>query len=145
MTEKAKRRDFLSSLMSVSIASGIGLSGFFGFKFVVPTDAPIKTVEVLIQDANRLSDGDQYEFRDFLGKAVLLVKRQGVVRAFSSVCPHFGCKVKWESDNDRFLCPCHIGVFDPDGLVVSGPPATGLTEFPVSIKKGKIYVTLVEA
>jgi phenylpropionate dioxygenase-like ring-hydroxylating dioxygenase large terminal subunit len=42
--------------------------------------------------------------------------------ALSSVCPHLGCQVHWEPQNDRFFCPCHNGAFDPEGNPISGPP-----------------------
>ena len=43
--------------------------------------------------------------------------------ALSTTCPHLGCRVHWEGPNDRFFCPCHNGVFDPQGKAVAGPPA----------------------
>ena len=113
--------------------------------FVVPQKNSIKYVDVLITNSKQLPEGSHFKFRDFKGKAVLLVNRKGEIRAFSSVCPHLGCDVKWESDRDRFLCPCHIGIFDPNGSVVSGPPSKKLTEFAVKVENGNIYVSLVEA
>ncbi|MCA9062771.1 MAG: ubiquinol-cytochrome c reductase iron-sulfur subunit [Planctomycetaceae bacterium] len=41
--------------------------------------------------------------------------------ALSSVCPHLGCAVHWEANNDRFFCPCHNGAFDAAGNPLSGP------------------------
>ena len=43
--------------------------------------------------------------------------------AYSSTCPHLGCRVHWESEEGNFFCPCHRGVFDERGVGVSGPPA----------------------
>jgi Rieske Fe-S protein len=44
------------------------------------------------------------------------------VRALSATCTHLGCQVRWEGDAKRFHCPCHGGVYDASGQVVSGPP-----------------------
>jgi Rieske Fe-S protein len=48
------------------------------------------------------------------------------VHAFSATCTHLGCQVRWEADASQFRCPCHGGVFDAKGNVVSGPPPRGL-------------------
>src|ERR1035437_6593260 len=42
--------------------------------------------------------------------------------ALSEVCTHQGCTVSYNSSSNNFQCPCHHGVFDTSGNVVSGPP-----------------------
>lgn len=44
------------------------------------------------------------------------------VRALSATCTHLGCQVRWDGAASRFRCPCHGGVFDAHGRVLSGPP-----------------------
>lgn len=44
------------------------------------------------------------------------------VRALSATCTHLGCQVAWDPKDAHFRCPCHGGVFDTRGRVVSGPP-----------------------
>jgi Rieske Fe-S protein len=56
-------------------------------------------------------------------QAVLFVDRDGdAYRALSATCTHLGCTVRWESNAGQFHCPCHGGVYDRAGAVVSGPP-----------------------
>jgi Rieske Fe-S protein len=43
-------------------------------------------------------------------------------RAYSSRCPHLGCKVHWEDASQQFICPCHGGAFDSNGQATAGPP-----------------------
>lgn len=63
------------------------------------------------------------------------------LRAFSAVCTHFACIVKWENDQGLIYCPCHDGYFDPlDGHVVSGPPPTPLTSIPVTVVNNEIFI-----
>ncbi len=145
MGENHSRRDVLSYLLGTGVAAGFGIGGYFGFKFVVPPKGQNRPVDVLIRKQSDLPDGAAYEFTDFRGQLVTLLNRQGTIRAFSSVCPHLGCKVVWEADKNRFFCPCHVGVFDPEGQVVSGPPPRPMKEFPVNLKDGYIYVSLEEA
>ena len=47
-------------------------------------------------------------------------------RALSATCTHLGCRVSWTPDTKQFHCPCHGGVYDRDGRVVSGPPPAPL-------------------
>ncbi|MEX2271740.1 MAG: Rieske 2Fe-2S domain-containing protein [Vicinamibacterales bacterium] len=56
----------------------------------------------------------------------LTVTRDDQVRALSATCTHLGCRVSWNAPADRFECPCHRGVYDRDGRVVSGPPPAPL-------------------
>lgn len=44
------------------------------------------------------------------------------IHALSATCTHLGCQVRWDTDTTNFRCPCHGGVFDAHGTVVSGPP-----------------------
>ena len=52
-------------------------------------------------------------------------------RAYSAICTHLGCIVKWDPASQKILCPCHAGVFGPDGKVLSGPPPRPLPEYEV--------------
>jgi Rieske Fe-S protein len=62
-------------------------------------------------------------------------------RAYSAVCTHFACIVKWDPQINQIVCPCHEGFFDPyDGSVISGPPPTALEPLPISIVNGEILV-----
>ncbi len=72
---------------------------------------------------------------------VLVVRMGDQFRAYSAVCSHLGCLVRWEPQQKVFLCPCHGGVFDGSGKVVSGPPPKPLTAFAVSVVQGKVYVS----
>ncbi len=37
------------------------------------------------------------------------------------VCPHRGCAVNWQAEQNRFACPCHGSKFDAQGRVLRGP------------------------
>ena len=64
--------------------------------------------------------------------------------AMSNVCTHLGCRVRWIADRQQFYCPCHNGVFDKQGNVVSGPPPRPLDRYELRLKGdqmliGKLY------
>lgn len=72
----------------------------------------------------------------------LVIHTESGLKAFSAVCTHFACIVKWEPDREEIICPCHEGFFDPqDGSVISGPPPTPLTKLSVYTQDGQIYIS----
>jgi len=74
--------------------------------------------------------------------ALVVQVKQGVFRAFSAVCPHAGCQVQFDQQNDLFVCPCHGSIFNGStGAVQQGPAATGLSSIPIALgSNGELYV-----
>ncbi|HEY5730983.1 MAG TPA: ubiquinol-cytochrome c reductase iron-sulfur subunit [Anaerolineales bacterium] len=62
--------------------------------------------------------------------------------ALSNICTHLGCRVRWIAENGQFFSPCHNGVFDKHGFVLSGPPPRPLDEFETKIEDGELYIRL---
>jgi menaquinol-cytochrome c reductase iron-sulfur subunit len=60
--------------------------------------------------------------------------------AMSNVCTHLGCRVRWAGDRKEFFCPCHNGVFDEAGNVVSGPPPKPLNQYQVKVENGQLSI-----
>ncbi len=60
--------------------------------------------------------------------------------AMSNICTHLGCHIRWIAEQNQFFCPCHNGVFDRSGNVVSGPPPRPLTRYPVKVENGDLLV-----
>jgi menaquinol-cytochrome c reductase iron-sulfur subunit len=60
--------------------------------------------------------------------------------AFSMNCTHLGCPVRWLSEANLFMCPCHGGVFYADGQVASGPPPKPLNQYPVRVDNDEVQI-----
>lgn len=60
--------------------------------------------------------------------------------AFSTICTHLGCPVRWLASAELFMCPCHGGVFYADGQVASGPPPRPLNQYPVRVNKNDVQI-----
>ncbi|HUA05857.1 MAG TPA: Rieske 2Fe-2S domain-containing protein [Solirubrobacteraceae bacterium] len=61
--------------------------------------------------------------------------------ALSDRCMHLGCPVRYVQAAERFICPCHGGVYDFRGMVAGGPPVRPLDRFYTRLNK---YTNLVE-
>jgi len=64
----------------------------------------------------------------------------GSFLALSSVCPHLGCSVAWQSQSKTFVCPCHGGCFAPNGSRISGPPPRGMSALATRIGGGRLSI-----
>lgn len=62
------------------------------------------------------------------------------VVAISTRCMHLGCPVRFVSAAERFICPCHGGVYDFVGRVDGGPPVRPLDRFYTRIRNGRVEV-----
>lgn len=60
--------------------------------------------------------------------------------AMSNICTHLGCRIRWVADSEQFFCPCHNGVFDKNGGIVSGPVPRPLDRFELKVEDGQLYI-----
>jgi menaquinol-cytochrome c reductase iron-sulfur subunit len=60
--------------------------------------------------------------------------------ALSSRCMHLGCPVRYVSAAERFICPCHGGVYDFRGMVAGGPPVRPLDRFYTRVNNGLVEI-----
>jgi Rieske Fe-S protein len=67
--------------------------------------------------------------------------RDAAFIAISSRCAHLGCPVRWVDAAERFICPCHGGVYDLLGRRVGGPPVRPLDRFYTRVEDG-LYVQI---
>lgn len=61
--------------------------------------------------------------------------------AYNGRCTHLGCAYSWRAEGDRaqkFVCPCHDGVYDVNGTVLSGPPPRPLDRLEVKVDSGEV-------
>ncbi len=60
--------------------------------------------------------------------------------ALSNVCTHLGCRIRWVADQNKYFCPCHNGVFDKQGNVVSGPPPRPLDRYQTKVENDQLFI-----
>jgi glycine/D-amino acid oxidase-like deaminating enzyme/nitrite reductase/ring-hydroxylating ferredoxin subunit len=64
--------------------------------------------------------------RDGVKKIATYRDENGNLHAFSAVCPHLGCVVRWNACEKTWDCPCHGSRFDTIGCVLNGPAIADL-------------------
>ena len=60
--------------------------------------------------------------------------------AISTRCMHLGCPVRYTSAAQRFICPCHGGVYNVLGERTGGPPVRPLDRFYTRVVNGRVQV-----
>lgn len=73
-------------------------------------------------------------------RVVYLVKNGEALQALDSTCTHLGCRTRFNPESRQIECPCHGGIYDTNGNVVSGPPPSPLVRVPVRVEHDRILV-----
>ena len=149
--DELPRRDFLTTASSVAMAGGLiagyGTFAAYAAQYLYPA-SPTPKGWLFAADVTQLKMGESFQFVTPAGDKVVIARQSpgnsaDDFIALSETCPHLGCRVHWEPHNSRFFCPCHNGVFNPQGQPLEGPPAaanTPLTRFRLQVEGKLLYV-----
>ena len=104
------RRFGLTNAVGVAVQSGHAVKGLAKQLFQVPSEK-----------ASQLSAG--HGGIVFLNgkKAGASRDADGKLRRVDVRCPHMGCQLEWNPDEQSWDCPCHGSRFDCSGELLSGP------------------------
>jgi len=146
-----RRRRFLGNVsraaMTAGLIGGYGGLGMIAGRYLYPA-RPSDRIWQFVSELGAIEVGASRLYRAPSGESVNIV-RQGNAGdatdfiALSSTCPHLGCQVHWEPQNDRYFCPCHNGTFDPDGTATGGPPGEAgqdLPRYPLRVENGLLFI-----
>jgi cytochrome b6-f complex iron-sulfur subunit len=135
------RRDFLKLLKGAGALIGVSavatpiVAYFYPPKLI---EMPSEPVLVCPESELPVGESKTVEFGRY---PAIIVNTEGGLKAYSAVCTHFACLVKWNPETKRLECPCHDGYFDAaDGSVISGPPPKPLLALAAEVVDGQVYV-----
>lgn len=140
------RRDWLAKVtMGAGLVLAYGTLAVQGMLFLLPKQLKAKTRRLFAGQINQYKVGNVQSFYDLQGNEILVKRSETGFEAFSSICPHLGCRVQWVAEKQEFFCPCHRGGFDADGKAIYGPPADGeqnLYRVPLTVdeESGVVYI-----
>jgi len=150
----ASRRKFLTGGFLASLVAAYGLFFLRSAQFVFPERRSPRIRRIFLAFASDIAQGASKSITLPSGDQLLLSNTRRIdpetgntFVAFSNSCPHLGCKVHWESREERFVCPCHQGIFNAEGTAISGPPAqsgNNLRQYPLEVDGNTIYAVIEE-
>lgn len=133
--------------MVAAITAAYGTLAAFMARFLYPAK-PLQRGWQMVIDLGGIRDGESLIYRLPNGSPVNVTRigETGSAEDFlalSSTCPHLGCQVHWEPQNDRFFCPCHNGIFTPEGVAIGGPPGDAgqsLPRYPLKVEGNLLFI-----
>lgn len=153
-SHKITRRQFLKYVVigSAGVAAAAIASPLVGY-FLSPTWKQTESTTLPIVRADSIPIGIPtfVRFEERVPDAwVVTTETQGLwvvtkdgsnFTVFDPHCTHLNCPYSWDDSQQKFLCPCHGGVFDIDGRVLAGPPPRPLDRWESFVNQGEIEVT----
>ena len=134
-----QRRSFLKLLTSILGLTALGAFIYPLFRFLLPLQNAAKAQAIIIPKSQLPVNATKEVMIGETPSIVLNIQGKGIL-AFSRVCTHLGCLVKYYPEKQLFICPCHAGEFDLEGNVVSGPPPKPLQQFAVKVQDGNLVI-----
>ncbi len=126
---KTSRRNALK-IISVAI---VGLIGFLHARFT--RTFTLKKQKIQIPFINKSSK------LQIVNEAFIVSDEHGI-KVLSRTCPHLGCKVKYDAQHRRFVCPCHGSQFQLTGKYLTGPAKKDLNVLKFKQEKDRLTLFL---
>jgi len=139
---KLERRGFIKVLNRVLALTGAAaLLGPIVAYFWPGKLEEVPSEPVPVGDEAGIEVGGSRTIRFGRYPAIVINNPESGFVAYSAVCTHFACLVKWNPESGMLECPCHEGFFDPrDGSVISGPPPAPLEPIRVFSQDGTLFI-----
>lgn len=136
------RRSFLNVLLGVSV---VGWAGSVLYPvveyFKIPPKKDDEPASVVAASFKSLKPNEGVIFKFGSKPGILILGADGQLRAFSAVCTHLDCTVKYRPDLQKIHCACHGGMYDLNGQNISGPPPRPLAPYKVTQRGDDVVVT----
>jgi Rieske Fe-S protein len=127
------------------ILAFLGSVSFFSFafsflKYLTALPARAATASKLIIRKNEIASGDAKNIIYQNAPAIVINRPDKGFIALTLTCTHLGCVVEFDKSGQKLVCPCHAGMYDLEGNVISGPPPKPLTSIPLKIEGDSIII-----
>lgn len=110
-----------------------GEATLIGLKYLKPQTSGGFGGKVL---AGKVSDFPVNSVTHNLTGRFYIVRLEGGLLALYQRCPHLGCAVPFEEEENIFHCPCHGSLYNLEGEVTGGPAPRPMDLFPITIENG---------
>lgn len=136
------RRELLDlALASMGLLAGAAVIGPIAVYLATPNSERSPRGPIVIGKADSIPENGA-QIKPVGNEEFLIIRRsRNRFHALSAVCTHSrACLVSWDASRQQVICPCHHGVFDLHGNVVSGPPPEPLARREVILRDGVLYL-----
>jgi cytochrome b6-f complex iron-sulfur subunit len=138
------RRNLIKLLMGFSITATLGgvLAPIIGYLWPTRRQVAGQSGQVRVGSLAEVQGSGGLVTSAGNKPIVLTYNQRAGVKAFSAICTHLGCVVRWE-DAGYIQCPCHDARFNPQtGAVISGPAPSPLPPYETDVDDDDIYVVI---
>lgn len=141
-SSQVDRRSFLDILLGLVTLAWLPtvLYPIYEYFHIPPKrgDAPASVVVAKLEE---LKPNEGIIFKFGAEPGLLIRGPDGSLHAFSAVCTHLDCTVKYQPDLQKIVCACHNGMYDLNGQNIAGPPPRPLQEFKVAQSGDDVIVS----
>ncbi len=139
MSEQQKRRDFIGMAFGAVAAVG-GVFALVGIKRGWDPLPSVRAAGITTVDLTPIKPGQLYQ-TEWRKKPIFILKKSADMKPSESrdaviggeryiisvgLCTHLGCIPSYKASTQEFICACHGGIFDINGINVFGPPPAPL-------------------
>jgi Rieske Fe-S protein len=136
------RRRFLDGLVGTGFASTLVAIAYPVWRYLIPPasgEPAARSVIAAQASIVKANSGVVFKFGSTPG--LLIRTAEGELQAYNAVCTHLQCTVQYKPDTAQIWCPCHNGLYDLQGNVVSGPPPRPLERLTVNQRGDDVVVS----
>ena len=133
------RRRFLTLLASIFGLSALIALFYPLLRLLTPLESESKKKSTIIPNSE-VPVGTAKDIVIGGTPAIVINRKDKGYTILSRVCTHLGCLVKYDKEKQSLICPCHAGIFDLEGNVLSGPPPKPLQRFPFRVEGDNVVI-----
>lgn len=136
------RRRFLGGILlgeaaSAVVAMSYPLVRFLFHKVQLPLP---RQIAISMESLQKMPNNSARYFKYGWMPAIMVRRSGGEYSAFNATCTHLDCTVMYMPDKKNFLCNCHQGIFDLDGVNIEGPPPRPLEKLTLRIEGERMII-----
>jgi len=105
----------------------------------------VREIPINLVDAPELKTvGGTYhlEVEDMQKDILVVHQTKGNYIAVDLKCKHRGCDINYETEQKKFVCPCHGSEYDLGGRVLKGPTKAPLSYYHAELKGDEVVITV---
>ena len=109
---------------------------FHKFKWPLP-----KRIAIPLEAVQKMPVNSAQYFNFGWMPGILLRRSQEHFTAFNATCTHLDCTITYQPGKKHFLCNCHLGIFNLEGVNIEGPPPRPLEQLNVEIEGDRLIIS----